>query len=100
IGMVHQHFMLAGPHTALDNILLGAEPTRFGVINRTQARRRLKELSQQYGLHVDLEQPVEELPVGVQQRIEILKLLYRNANILILDEPTAVLTPQEANGLF
>jgi ABC-type uncharacterized transport system ATPase subunit len=100
IGMVHQHFMLAGPHTALDNILLGAEPTRFGVIDRTQARRRLKELSQQYGLHVDLEQPVEELPVGIQQRLEILKLLYRNAKILILDEPTAVLTPQEANAVF
>jgi ABC-type uncharacterized transport system ATPase subunit len=100
IGMVHQHFMLAGPHTALDNILLGAEPTRFGVINRKQARRRLGELSQQYGLHVDLQRPVEELPVGIQQRIEILKLLYRNANILILDEPTAVLTPQEANALF
>jgi simple sugar transport system ATP-binding protein len=100
IGMVHQHFMLAAPHKALDNILLGAEPTRIGVINRRQAHRRLNELSQQYCLHVDLEQPVEELPVGIQQRLEILKLLYRNANILILDEPTAVLTPQEANALF
>ena len=100
IGMVHQHFMLAGPHTALDNILVGAEPTRFGVINRKDARRRLEKLSQQYGLQVDLDPSVEELPVGIQQRIEILKLLYRNANILILDEPTAVLTPQEANSLF
>jgi general nucleoside transport system ATP-binding protein len=100
IGMVHQHFMLAGPHTALDNILLGSEPSRFGFINRKQARRRLEELSVQYGLHLDFKQPVEELPVGIQQRIEILKLLYRNANILILDEPTAVLTPQEANALF
>jgi simple sugar transport system ATP-binding protein len=100
IGMVHQHFMLAGPHTALDNILLGAEPTHFGFINRKQARQRLDQLSRQYGLHVDWDLPVEELPVGIQQRIEILKLLYRNANILILDEPTAVLTPQETNALF
>jgi simple sugar transport system ATP-binding protein len=100
IGMVHQHFMLAGPHTALDNILLGAEPTRFGFIDRKHARQRLIQLSQQYGLHVEWDQAVEELPVGIQQRIEILKLLYRNANILILDEPTAVLTPQETNALF
>src|SRR6267142_2186997 len=100
IGMVHQHFMLAGPHTALDNILLGTEPSRFGLINRKQARQRLDELSKEYGLHVDWDQPVEDLAVGLQQRIEILKLLYRNANILILDEPTAVLTPQETNGLF
>jgi simple sugar transport system ATP-binding protein len=100
IGMVHQHFMLAGPHTALDNIVLGGEPARFGLIYRKQARERLEELSRKFGLHVDLERPVEELPVGIQQRIEILKLLYRNANILILDEPTAVLTPQETNALF
>ena len=100
IGMVHQHFMLAGPHTTLDNILLGTEPGRFGLINRKQARQRLDELSKEYGLHVDWDQPVEDLAVGLQQRIEILKLLYRNANILILDEPTAVLTPQETNGLF
>lgn len=100
IGMVHQHFMLAGPHTALDNILLGAEPTRFGLINRQQARQRLNELSHQFGLHVDWDQTVGQLPVGIQQRIEILKLLYRNAKILILDEPTAVLTPQETNNLF
>jgi simple sugar transport system ATP-binding protein len=100
IGMVHQHFMLGGPHTALDNILLGTEPSRFGLINRKQARQRLDELSKEYGLHVDWDQPVEDLAVGLQQRIEILKLLYRNANILILDEPTAVLTPQETNGLF
>lgn len=100
IGMVHQHFMLAGPHTALDNIVLGAEPSRFGLLNWKQARQRLEELSQQFGLHVDWDRPIEELPVGIQQRIEILKLLYRNANILILDEPTAVLTPQETNALF
>ena len=100
IGMVHQNFMLAGPYSALDNILLGAEPVRLGVIKRKKARARLGALAQQYGLPVDLNQPVEQLPVGVQQRVEILKLLYRDATILILDEPTAVLTPQETNGLF
>lgn len=100
IGMVHQHFMLAGPYSALDNILLGAEPRRWGLINRKSARARLDALARQYGLPVDWDRPVEELPVGVQQRIEILKLLYRDATILILDEPTAVLTPQETNDLF
>jgi general nucleoside transport system ATP-binding protein len=100
IGMVHQHFMLAGPYTALDNILLGAEPVRLGVIDRRRAWIRLESLAQQYGLPVDWDSPIEELPVGVQQRIEILKLLYRDARILILDEPTAVLTPQETNELF
>jgi simple sugar transport system ATP-binding protein len=100
IGMVHQHFMLAGPYTALDNILLGAEPVRCGVIDRRRARIRLESLAQQYGLAVDWDAAIEELPVGVQQRVEILKLLYRDAKILILDEPTAVLTPQETNELF
>jgi ABC-type uncharacterized transport system ATPase subunit len=100
IGMVHQHFMLAGPCTALDNILLGAEPRRWGMIDRKSARSRLETLARQYGLPVPWETPVEKLPVGIQQRIEILKLLYRDARILILDEPTAVLTPQETNELF
>jgi simple sugar transport system ATP-binding protein len=100
IGMVHQHFMLAGPYTALDNIILGAEPVRLGVIDRRRARIRLESLARQYGLAVDWGAAIEELPVGVQQRIEILKLLYRDARILILDEPTAVLTPQETNELF
>ena len=100
IGMVHQHFMLAGPCTALDNILLGAEPGRWGIIDRKAARSRLDALARQYGLPVAWDKPVEELPVGIQQRIEILKLLYRDAKILILDEPTAVLTPQESNELF
>jgi general nucleoside transport system ATP-binding protein len=100
IGMVHQHFMLAGPHSALDNILLGAEPVRLGVIERKKARACLEALALQYGLPVDLNQPIETLPVGVQQRVEILKLLYRDAKILILDEPTAVLTPQETMALF
>jgi simple sugar transport system ATP-binding protein len=100
IGMVHQHFMLAGPYSALDNIILGAEPRRWGIIDRKQARARLETLAAQYGLPVDWDLPVEQLPVGIQQRIEILKLLYRDAGILILDEPTAVLTPQETNDLF
>src|SRR5258707_9420788 len=100
IGMVHQHFMLAGPYSALDNILLGAEPLRFGIIDRKKARARLEILACQHGLPVDWDRNIEELPVGIQQRIEILKLLYRNANILILDEPTSVLTPQETNALF
>jgi ABC-type uncharacterized transport system ATPase subunit len=100
IGMVHQHFMLAGPHSALDNILLGAEPTHLGRIDRRGARKRLDILAGQYGLRVDWDRPVEEMPVGLQQRIEILKLLYRDARLLILDEPTAVLTPQETNNLF
>src|SRR6266404_4537773 len=101
IGMVHQHFMLAGPLSALDNVLLGAEPRRWGImIDRNTARARLETLAHQYGLPVDWERPVEELPVGIQQRIEILKLLVRDANILILDEPTSVLTPQETNALF
>ena len=98
--MVHQHFMLAGPYSALDNILLGAEPLRWRVIDRQGARARLETLARQYGLPVDWDRPIEELPVGVQQRVEILKLLYRQASILILDEPTAVLTPQETNDLF
>ena len=100
IGMVHQHFMLAGPYSALDNILLGAEPLRWRMIDRSGARARLETLARQYGLPVDWDRPVEQLPVGVQQRVEILKLLYREAHILILDEPTAVLTPQETNALF
>jgi ABC-type uncharacterized transport system ATPase subunit len=100
IGMVHQHFMLAGPYSALDNILLGDEPRRGLMIDRKGARTRLETLAKQYGLPVDWERPVEELPVGIQQRIEILKLLYRDVKILILDEPTAVLTPQETNELF
>jgi simple sugar transport system ATP-binding protein len=100
IGMVHQHFMLAGPHSALDNIVLGAEPGGFGRIERAGAKNRLEAIASQYGLPVQWERPVQELPVGIQQRIEILKLLYRDAHILILDEPTAVLTPRETKALF
>ncbi|MGA2866538.1 MAG: ABC transporter ATP-binding protein [Verrucomicrobiota bacterium] len=100
IGMVDQQFMLAGPCTVLDNILLGAEPVRWGLIDRKRARGRVEALARQYGLPVDWGCPVEELPVGIQQRVEILKLLFRQASILILDEPTAVLTPQETKVLF
>ncbi len=100
VGMVHQHFMLAGPCSALDNIILGAEPRRWGMVDRRQARARLDALALRYGLPVEWDRPIEQLPVGIQQRIEILKLLYRDANILILDEPTAVLTPQETSNLF
>lgn len=102
VGMVHQHFMLAGPYSALDNIVLGAEgvATPLSRIQRQGARQELEKLAERYGLPVPLMTPVEQLPVGVQQRVEILKLLYRKARILILDEPTAVLTPPEATELF
>jgi simple sugar transport system ATP-binding protein len=100
LGMVHQHFMLAGPYSALDNILLGVEPVRWGVIDRKSGCETLERLAAQYGLAVDWRESVEHLPVGIQQRVEILKLLYRRAEILILDEPTSVLTPQETKGLF
>ncbi|MFZ9594674.1 MAG: ABC transporter ATP-binding protein [Bdellovibrionia bacterium] len=109
IGMVHQHFMLSGPYTALENIVLGSEPHGAGSgflprflrpIDFQAARRKLEALILQYGLKVDLDAKIEDTSVGIQQRIEILKLLYRNANILILDEPTAVLTPQETEELF
>ncbi|MCS6883726.1 MAG: ATP-binding cassette domain-containing protein, partial [Chloroflexaceae bacterium] len=87
--------------TVAENIMLGEEVTRFGeVLDEDEAERRVRELSQQYGLEVDPHAIVEELPVGMQQRVEIVKALYRNADILILDEPTAVLTPQESEELF
>jgi simple sugar transport system ATP-binding protein len=100
VGMVHQHFMLAGPHSVLDNVLLGVEPGRWGVIDRKSAREKLEQLATEYGLRVDWSAPVEALPPGLQQRVEILKLLFRRAEILILDEPTAVLTPGEVADLF
>ncbi|HVV00152.1 MAG TPA: ATP-binding cassette domain-containing protein, partial [Verrucomicrobiae bacterium] len=100
IGMVHQHFMLAARHTALDNILVGVEPTRWGMLRRRHARRELSAFAAQYDLESWLNLPIEDLPLGVRQRVEILKLLYRKANVFILDEPTAVLTPREADGLF
>jgi simple sugar transport system ATP-binding protein len=99
--MVHQHFMLIPPLTVTENIMLGDESTRgLGVLNTDAAARRIEQLSREYGLEVDRRAKIEDLPVGAQQRVEILKAFYRNADILILDEPTAVLTPQEAQDLF
>lgn len=100
LGMVHQHFMLVDPLTVTENIILGAEPGRSVTIDYKQARKEVVELSEKYGLHVNPDVPVETLSVGIQQRVEILKALYRQAKILILDEPTAVLTPQEVDELF
>jgi simple sugar transport system ATP-binding protein len=100
IGMVHQHFMLVDTFSALDNVLLGAEPGWHLPAARAQARAQLRALVRDSGLQVRLDAMVEELPVGERQRLEILKALYRGAHILILDEPTAVLTPQETEQLF
>jgi len=101
IGMVHQHFMLVPVFTVTENVMLGVESMRAGVfLDRDGAAQRIREISSQFGLRVDPEAIVEDLPVGVQQRVEIIKTLYREADILILDEPTAVLTPQEVKELF
>jgi simple sugar transport system ATP-binding protein len=101
IGMVHQHFMLIPVMTVAENIVLATEPTRGGVLlDAAAAHRRVRELSTRFGLAVDPEARVERISVGQQQRVEILKALYRGADVLILDEPTAVLTPQEAGELF
>jgi general nucleoside transport system ATP-binding protein len=101
IGMVHQHFMLVPVFTVAENVMLGVEPAgAFGRLDRAQARQRVAELSERYRLDVDPDATVEELPVGVQQRVEILKALYRDARCLILDEPTAVLTPNEIDELM
>ena len=100
IGMVHQHFKLVECFTVLDNIILGAEPMNGIVVNRSAARKKVMELSQRYGLKVDPDALVEDISVGMQQRVEILKMLYRDNEILIFDEPTAVLTPQEIDELM
>ncbi|TDD93692.1 ABC transporter ATP-binding protein [Actinomadura rubrisoli] len=100
IGMVHQHFKLADNLTVLENVILGAEPRRRGRIDFGAARAKIKEMSQAYGLRVDPDVLVETLGVGERQRVEILKVLYRGARVLILDEPTAVLVPQEVEELF
>ncbi|MBU1878139.1 MAG: ABC transporter ATP-binding protein, partial [Chloroflexi bacterium] len=101
IGMVHQHFMLVKPLTVAENIILGQEIRRFGAfLNLHEAERRIRALSDQYQLEVDPTAKIQDLPVGTQQRVEIIKALYREADILILDEPTAVLTPQETERLF
>ncbi|MDY6963552.1 MAG: ATP-binding cassette domain-containing protein, partial [Pseudomonadota bacterium] len=100
IGMVHQHFMLVENFTVLENIILGVEGGMLLGRDTDRARAKLQQLQKDYGLDVDLDAIIEELPVGRQQRVEILKALYRGADILILDEPTGVLTPAEADHLF
>ena len=101
IGMVHQHFALVGPFTGLENIALGAEGSgALGPVQAAAIRGKLEAIMSESGLRAPLEVPVERLPVGVQQRVEILKMLYREVELLILDEPTAVLTPQETDELF
>jgi len=100
IGMVHQHFMLVPPFTVAENIVLGSEPSNFGIFDSKKAVKDVTELSELYGLNVDPEAKVQDISVGMQQRVEILKALYRGADILILDEPTAVLTPQEVDELI
>ena len=100
IGIVHQHFQLIDVFTVLDNIILGAETTKLGFLQKKEARKKVEALSKKYGLEVDLDAKVEDITVGMQQRVEILKMLYRDNEILIFDEPTAVLTPQEIEELM
>jgi ABC-type uncharacterized transport system ATPase subunit len=100
IGMVHQHFKLVECFSVLDNIILGIEPNKHGFLQKQEARKKVVELSEKYGLHVDPDALIEDITVGMQQRTEILKMLYRDNEILIFDEPTAVLTPQEIDELL
>jgi len=100
IGMVHQHFKLVDVFTVLDNIILGVEPCRAGFLRKEEAREKVMELSERYGLRIDPDALAEDVTVGMQQRTEILKMLYRDNEILIFDEPTAVLTPQEVEELI
>ena len=100
IGMVHQHFKLVDVFTVLDNIILGAEDVKLGFLQKKEARKKVQALSEKYKLHVDLDAKIEDISVGMQQRTEILKMLYRDNEILIFDEPTAVLTPQEIDELM
>jgi ABC-type uncharacterized transport system ATPase subunit len=100
IGMVHQHFMLVDTFTVTENIILGKEPSKAGKINLKEASKEVRKLSEQYGLSVDPDAKISDISVGMQQRVEILKTLYRGAEILIFDEPTAVLTPQEIKELI
>jgi len=100
IGMVHQHFKLVEVFTVLDNIILGAEDTKLGFLSKRAARKKVVELSEKYGLAVDPDAKIEDITVGMQQRVEILKMLYRDNEVLIFDEPTAVLTPQEIDELM
>ena len=100
IGMVHQHFKLVQCFTVLENIILGVETTKGGVLQMDEARKKVMALSEKYGLQVDPDAKIEDITVGMQQRTEILKMLYRDNEILIFDEPTAVLTPQEIDELM
>jgi len=102
IGMVHQHFMLVPVFTVTENVVLGVEPAvgPFGHIDISEAHKEAREISVKYGLAVDPDAIVEDLPVGIQQRIEIIKVLFREAEIIVFDEPTAVLTPQEVEDFF
>jgi len=100
IGMVHQHFKLVECFTVLDNIIMGVEPTKMGFLQKKEARTKVMELSERYGLKIDPDALIEDITVGMQQRTEILKMLYRDNEILIFDEPTAVLTPQEIDELM
>ena len=100
IGMVHQHFKLVEIFTVLENIMLGVEPTKGGFLDKKTAREKVVALSDKYGLKVDPDALIEDVSVGMQQRVEILKMLYRDNDILIFDEPTAVLTPQEIDELM
>ena len=95
IGMVHQHFKLVHNFTILENIVLGVEETTFGILKLANARKRVQELCDKYQFNLDLDAKIEDITVGMQQRTEILKMLFRNNEIMIFDEPTAVLTPQE-----
>ena len=100
IGMVHQHFKLVECFTVLDNIIMGVEPNKLGFLQKKEAREKVLALSEKYGLHIDPDAKIEDITVGMQQRTEILKMLYRDNEILIFDEPTAVLTPQEIDELM
>lgn len=100
IGMVHQHFMLIDTFTVVENIILGMEVTKGPILDIKLARKKVKELSEQYGLYIEPDEKIQDISVGMQQRVEILKALYRGADILILDEPTAVLTPQEIDEIM
>jgi simple sugar transport system ATP-binding protein len=101
IGMVHQHFKLVENFTVTENIILGMEPKKYGLfLEKRSAAKKIEELSKKYGLNVDPHAKIEDISVGMQQRVEILKMLYRDAEVLIFDEPTAVLTPQEIEELI
>jgi simple sugar transport system ATP-binding protein len=100
IGMIHQHFMLIGRFTVLENIVLGSEPARGFLLDRNRARARIAAIMESHGVSIDLDRCIDDLSVGEEQRVEILRVLYRDARIIIMDEPTAVLTPQETASLF